>query len=432
MTLPTTAPARRFRSEPRAWRKYLVIGALCAGQSFPFAFTSSVMPTVARANGLPTDAFWLLSIALVPYWAKVLWAFLVDRHGSQRWGRRRSWIIPCTLLATCGLFALGYVPPQPGLFFASFALLALVIVMTTTQDVAVDAYCIESLHRHDFSLGTTVKMLCEAIGSALAAWGLLALYQDSDWRTTTSFAACALILFTGAILIRPERPQPFGSAEGACPQRRASLGAFFARAHLVPMASILFAAGFLNASLLSVWGPFLIDQKMSVTQVGMLLGGAAFVGEITAAVVANWLHARWGVRRVFAAIAFGCSPLLLPAAWVAHRGPSAFAFHVVCVVLLAFVFNALHALMTIHRMQWSRGTQVATDFTGFGLFYNLGRTAGPIVAGAAVAAAGWSLYIAAVAVAVGVFGWTCHLVLHRYEIRFDNEPATTSSAAAGI
>jgi MFS transporter, PAT family, beta-lactamase induction signal transducer AmpG len=381
-------------------RKYVVIAALCAAQAFPFGFNVAIMPTVARANGLPTESFWLLSLALVPYWAKVLWAPAVDRYGSARFGRRKSWIVPLTLLTALGLLVLSLVPPVPGMFFLSFGVLGMVLLLITTQDIAFDAYCIESLTLHDFHFGVTVKMVAEAVGWSFATWGLLALYERTDWATMVLCAAVALVALTTAVFLRTEaKPQPSAPS--------VSLLKFFRRDRLKPKALILLAGGFLNTCLLSVWGPFLVDQGFTLTQVGLVVGGVAFLGELAAAAAANWAGAKAGPR-AFKYAAVVCPALILPVVWLASIQKASIEAYAVAGVLLPFVFQVLHVLVTVERMKWSRGSQVATDFTGFGFFYNLGRTAGPAFAGVAVAAIGWSAYMAIVAGGVALFALLCY------------------------
>ena len=69
-----------------------------------------------------------------PWMAKALWAPLVDRYGSARFGRRKSWIVPMQAALAAGALLAARTDDM-------VTLAALILVMNlcaATQDIAVD------------------------------------------------------------------------------------------------------------------------------------------------------------------------------------------------------------------------------------------------------------------------------------------------------
>ena len=92
----------RFAGHPAsAWLRFAVIGSMYMAQTFATAFVSHLMPAIYRDQGLPLERFWILSVALVPFWFRWAWAPLVDRTTGGPFGPRKSWFLPCTAVRAC-------------------------------------------------------------------------------------------------------------------------------------------------------------------------------------------------------------------------------------------------------------------------------------------------------------------------------------------
>lgn len=78
-----------------------------------------------------------------PFSFKVLWSPLVDTYSFRNYGKRKSWIIPCQLLASCFIYYFGYAIDDyllkkniVSMAFISF----IVMFLVATQDIAVDSW----------------------------------------------------------------------------------------------------------------------------------------------------------------------------------------------------------------------------------------------------------------------------------------------------
>ncbi len=86
--------------------KLALLASLYLSQGLPFGFFTVALPVVMRQEGLSLPAVSLANLLALPWALKFLWAPLLDRHGSTRIGRRRSWILPlqaASILVVVGL-----------------------------------------------------------------------------------------------------------------------------------------------------------------------------------------------------------------------------------------------------------------------------------------------------------------------------------------
>ncbi|HLL12430.1 MAG TPA: hypothetical protein VK570_15315, partial [Rubrivivax sp.] len=130
---------------PGYWMRMITITGLLTAQSAPSTFLAIGLPTIYRQQGVDLATLSILALAAMPFWFKWLWAPLVDRLGSRRFGRRKSWIVPCTLAGAAAYAALGALPPTKDDIWLLVVFLTLIKLVMATQDIAVDAYTIESL-----------------------------------------------------------------------------------------------------------------------------------------------------------------------------------------------------------------------------------------------------------------------------------------------
>jgi PAT family beta-lactamase induction signal transducer AmpG len=112
----------------------------------PFLLTGNTLGYWMRDEGTTLAAIGFLSWVGLAYSLKFLWAPLIDRLDAPifgRFGRRRGWMIVSQLLVAVGLIALSATGLKAGL--APLGALALIVAFSSsTQDIVVDAWRIES------------------------------------------------------------------------------------------------------------------------------------------------------------------------------------------------------------------------------------------------------------------------------------------------
>lgn len=159
--------------------------------------------TAAAEAKVAYNAQAIFALCSWPFSLKLLWAPVVDAVYWRRFGRRKSWLIPCQVVA--GVLMVGgsgYVERQLGLgelgqqgvhvadervdvrgvtafFFALYFLMA-------TQDIAVDAWAITMLSKKNRGRGPVCNSIGQNLGYFFSFVGFLALNDDESseklWR----------------------------------------------------------------------------------------------------------------------------------------------------------------------------------------------------------------------------------------------------------
>ena len=146
----------------------LLLFSLYALQGLAFGLINGSLP-VLLARQTSYTRLGQLSIANWPYALKALFAPLVDAFWSARVGRRKSWVLSCTLLSAAvfatlassidGLLLHGQIGQlTTGCFLAILCLAA--------QDVAVDAWAIELLPRRQLAFASVLQTLGMSAGNS--------------------------------------------------------------------------------------------------------------------------------------------------------------------------------------------------------------------------------------------------------------------------
>ncbi|MCG7899368.1 MAG: MFS transporter [Candidatus Thiodiazotropha weberae] len=165
-----------------------------------------------REAGIARSTIGFLSWVALAYGFKWVWAPLVDRMQlpwlTRRLGRRRGWMIFAQGLVILGLCGLALSDPLQGVY--TFALLALLVAFASaTQDIAIDAYRIESAEvklqgymAANYMIGYRLAMIVSG-GGALGIAGWIAPeasgYQLHAW--TVAYLCMALLMFIGVITV---------------------------------------------------------------------------------------------------------------------------------------------------------------------------------------------------------------------------------------
>src|SRR5262245_60415260 len=106
-------------------RKISLLFLLYFVQGLPAGFQGKGLKVFLTESGVALTNV-SLSAALSYAWMfKALWAPLVDSHGSSRFGRRKSWIVPLQILLAAACAAAAFAPPETHLL----TLLILVFLM---------------------------------------------------------------------------------------------------------------------------------------------------------------------------------------------------------------------------------------------------------------------------------------------------------------
>ncbi|HUR93631.1 MAG TPA: MFS transporter [Gemmatimonadales bacterium] len=270
------------------------MAALSFASGLPYFFFNETVPVWLAASGMSLAGIGLASGASLPWVLKFLWAPLVDRLGS-----RRLWIRVCLgLLAVTTAVLAGADPAHHAGQLA--ALLLLYVTVSATQDVAIDAYTIESTHGRELGIANSVRIAAyrgaSFVSSALLVW----VAARSGWREAFAVGGAVLgLLALGTLFLpspRREEARPTTLAE--------PIAALFGRPGIwvVVVFALLFK---LDISAMDpMTRPFWVASGFSLDEVAALTTGrliATLAGAALGGVVATRIgifHALWSLGLV--------------------------------------------------------------------------------------------------------------------------------------
>jgi MFS transporter, PAT family, beta-lactamase induction signal transducer AmpG len=281
----------------KTFDKLALLGSLYLAQGLPFGFFTNALPVLMRQRGLELSQISLTYLLALPWALKFLWAPYVDRWGSARLGRRRSWILPLQTTAVVIALVLAYTDPAAGLT-AMMVALFLSNLTAATQDIATDGLAVDTLSPEERGHGNGVQVAAYRMGMILGGGLLLGVYGRYGWRATYFAMAGLLALSSLPVLLHRERP-----ALSAPATPRPSKVSWRAVARRPKMAAwllvlVLYKGG--EALGYGVVKPFFIDQGLTTDDVAWIIGTVGFLAGLAGAVIGGWAVSRFGRGRALA------------------------------------------------------------------------------------------------------------------------------------
>ncbi len=305
-------------------------GRLCAffmlyvTEGIPLGFTAVAVATQMRRQGLGPEAIGAFVASLYLPWAfKWIAGPFVDTFSSDRFGRRRLWI----LLTQIGMMATLLVA-MPLDLTAQLGLLTAIILLhnifAATQDVAIDALAVSVLPEHERGVANGFMFAGASVGQAIGGAGVLFLMAVVPFQTTYLFVVGAILAVT-LFVVLPLREQPgpvrAASTHGALAAVGRDLALFARDAWRAFIGSrAAFVGVFVSLLPFGAYALSLALQSNLAVELGMddnaiaqlnLLSTIAFA---FACVGGGWLSDRFGRRRMLALFVF---LTVIPTLWLA-------------------------------------------------------------------------------------------------------------------
>jgi MFS transporter, PAT family, beta-lactamase induction signal transducer AmpG len=191
--------------------------ALYLTEGIPLGFTATAIATQMRRQGLGPGEIGAFVASLYLPWS-FKWAVgpFVDVLSSERWGRRRAWIVGTQAMMIVTLLA-----ALPINFVTQLQLFTAVIFLhnafCATQDVAIDALAVSVLREDERGLANGLMFGGAYLGQTIGGAGVLLLAPHVGFNATFWFVAAAIAMVTLLVALplreRPGPPRP--RAEGS-------------------------------------------------------------------------------------------------------------------------------------------------------------------------------------------------------------------------
>jgi MFS family permease len=156
----------------------------------------------------------LARVLALPWALKVLWAPLVDRFSSPRFGRRKSWIVPMQLLLAGSCIAAALFPLSRETLTPFLVCVLLMNLFAATQDIAVDGLAVDLLSERELGAGNAAQVVGYKIGMLVGGGLLVALFAAQGWRTLFFvMAGLCLAVMTLVLFVKEGTPAREGVVE---------------------------------------------------------------------------------------------------------------------------------------------------------------------------------------------------------------------------
>jgi MFS family permease len=388
--LPDGVHARVLTVKKLSPRKLGLLSALYFVQGLPFGFQATALPVYLRTQGVSVEAIGFIGLLSLPWMVKALWAPLVDRYGSARIGRRKSWILPlqAALAATCAVAA--FVPVEgalPGLL----GLIFLMNLFAATQDIAVDGFAVDSLRHEELGFGNAAQVVGYKLGMLTGGGLLVWASQYIGWQGLfLSMGALCFAVFLLMAFAREPAPRETAGAE------RTSW-----RGVLVQLKEALWLPGTkwlllfigtykLGESMSDVlYKLFLVDAGLRPEQIGLWVGTWGQGASILGSAIGGLLVTRVPLRRALAVTATLRLFPLIGRWWLATTGVTD-AGVIGVTIAEEFFGGALTTVLFALMMSRVDRRVGATHYTLLASLEVAGKAPGGPIAGMLVGRAHWS------------------------------------------
>jgi PAT family beta-lactamase induction signal transducer AmpG len=261
------------------------IAALAFASGFPFGLINETIPIYLRTHGVSRIEIGQLSRLSLPWSLKWLWAPLVDRHGT-----RKQWIVSCLVGLAVLTLAIATLP-SGRLGIALWVVLALIVLLSATQDVAIDAYTIQSTTTRELGVANSVRITMYRVAMLTAGGLLVWLAGRTGWSASFLVGAGLLALLAACALVLPPVDRMAEKAHSLWEPLRE----LFSRRGIATV--IVFALIFKLdiAALEPMMRPFWVDRGLSLEAIGAVVASGRLIATIAGAAAGGVFTTRYGI-----------------------------------------------------------------------------------------------------------------------------------------
>jgi PAT family beta-lactamase induction signal transducer AmpG len=409
-----TKPGWREALTVYAKPRVLIVLFLGFSAGLPLALSGSTLLVWMREAGVDLGTIGLFALVGTPYTLKFLWAPLVDAlhvpFFTRAFGRRRGWLVFSQLLLIGAILLLALTDPARSPLLVALGAL-LVATMSSTQDIVVDAFRVESLPESEQAAGMASYVAAYRIGMLVSTAG--ALFMVSAFESTGLprasawmwgyVAMAALVLIGTATALAATEPEQSARAEAATQAEtaftrviHAAVGAFsefLMRKDAFAALAFVVLYKFTDAFSGTMTAPFVIDLGFSRNDYAAIVKGVGLAATLFGGFAGGFLARRYslavslwigGVLQAIANLSFswlafvGVNQWALAFAITAENFTSAIGTVIFVAYLSALCQNPLHtatqyalltALAAVGRTYLSSGAGYVAKATGWPLFF---------------------------------------------------------------
>ncbi len=302
-SLPAPTPRASWRDGLAVYlqRRVLIVLLLGFSSGLPLALSGSTLLVWMRESGVDLGTIGLFALVGTPYTLKFLWAPLVDALHvplfTRTFGRRRGWLVFSQLLLIVAILLLALTDPARSPLFVALGAL-LVAAMSSTQDIVVDAFRVESLPESEQAAGMASYVAAYRIGMLVSTAGALFLvsaFESTGLPRASAWmwgyvAMAALVLIGTVTALAATEPEQSARAEAATSTEtaftrviHAAVGAFsefLVRKDALAALAFVVLFKFTDAFSGTMTAPFVIDLGFSRNDYAAIVKGVGLAATL--------------------------------------------------------------------------------------------------------------------------------------------------------
>ncbi|MFB6458800.1 AmpG family muropeptide MFS transporter [Bradyrhizobium tunisiense] len=411
----TSAPAPSWRESLAVYLQPRVLIVLFLGFSsgLPLALSGSTLLVWMAEAGVDLGTIGLFALVGTPYTLKFLWAPLVDAlhvpFFTRAFGRRRGWLVFSQLLLIGAILLLALTDPARSPLFVALGAL-LVATMSSTQDIVVDAFRVESLPESEQAAGMAAYVAAYRIGMLISTAGALFIVtgfeaivpRGAAWMWGYVVMAALVLIGTMTALAATEPPQSL-RAEAATQADdaltrvlHAALGAFsefLQRKEAWAALAFVVLFKFTDAFSGNMTVPFVIDIGFTRNDYAVIVKGVGIIATLAGGFAGGYVARRYplalslwigGIVQAMSNLSFswlalvGVNEWALTLAITSDNFCNAIGTVIFVAYLSALCQNPLHtatqyalltALAAVGRTYLSSGAGYLAKATGWPMFF---------------------------------------------------------------
>ena len=259
------------------------IAALAFASGFPFGLVNETVPIFLRVHGASLVDIGQLNKLSLPWSLKWLWAPLVDRHGS-----RRVWIVACLSGVAVLTLLLGHLPlTGAGLW----VVLVAIVVLSATQDVAIDAYTIQTTTTRELGVANSVRITLYRIAMLMAGGLLIWLAGRIGWQPSFTIGSLVLAGLALCALLLPMVTRTLATSSNLWEPVRQ----LFGRKGIWAVIVFALIFKFDIAALEPMMRPFWVDRGLTLEEIGAVITSGRLIATVAGAAAGGVFTSRYGI-----------------------------------------------------------------------------------------------------------------------------------------
>ncbi len=372
-----------------SWR-FGAVTLLSLSSGAPLGLVLTGVPAWLAMTGVDIKTIGLVTLAQAPYAFKFVWAPLFDRYRLPFFGRKRCWIFVWQLALALAVGALAVKATSPNIALVA-VFTVLIAFASASQDIAIDAYAVESLRPAEQGLAAGSRTALYRVGMWLAGNISISVAPYIGWDITLY---CQAAIYLALIPVTIFAPEPEALPRAPKTLRDAvwlPFVAFLQRPAALQIAAFLVLYKLADNLAMALIRPFLIHKGYAPIDVGVASGTIGLFGIMLGTFVGGILTISFGLGRTL--WLFGILQALAGLGYAVLAGVEvsrplmygAVAIEAVTVGLATGALDVLLLRLTDRRFS-------ATQYALLSSIFAMGRTiAGPL-AGFLVAALDWQRF----------------------------------------